>query len=799
MMMRFRILSSVAIATALVGCSTKSINTDTNTAVSGLLQLRTLSNRADLISGGDAMVQIILPKDTASDGLHVTVGGRDVTSEFALRADGRILGIIHDLAEGANKVSADLDGKHGASLTITNHKLGGPVFSGPHVNPFVCATPTPRAESGSTPRANASGLKTEAVAGDDSCTIKTEVKLFYRSSDPTCVNTFNLDPDPNPPAVALPNHCFKPYDPNGPAPADLKMTTTDAGVTVPYIVRDERGTLNRGIYDIVVLFDPKADAKDAGWKPFAPQKAWNGKVVYTFGASSNQPRLQFRSEQHWNNEDVALSKGYMVAFNSMTDSLYNSNRTLMTETLMMMKEKIIDNYGEIKYLLGNGCSGGSINQLTASSIFPGLLDGIQPTCTYPDSETTAMEVVDCLQLVRAFSSTAWKDLMASEGVSADDDKKKRAAIAGHLDFLGCVAWVNSFADGGKPGHYTPTRADTTTGVFLTENLPPKQNNCLLPESMVYNKDSNPTGIRCGGSDNAAAIYGYVTDKDGKVIEPKRARTTNDNVGIQYGLKALVDGAITAEEFLTVNERAGGLDADANLTDARTEGNPDAIAIAYRAGIVSDGKHLAQVPILDLRGYDESGIHHTWRSYALRQRLDDANGGHKNHVMWRQGLTLFLPPNTGPSVDSLTMMDKWLTAIKADTSGDAIEDVVLAAKPKDATDLCWLSTDTMLTTKVTDLAQCDADPRLKAHSSPRQVAGGPLAENVLKCELKAVDAADYDGKLTEAQIARLKDLFKDGVCDYTKPGVGQQDAESPLDFSAGPGGRPLPNPPSTKGP
>jgi hypothetical protein len=146
-----------------------------------------------------------------------------------------------------------------------------------------------------------------------------------------------------------------------------------------------------------------------------------------------------------------------------------------------------------------------------------------------------------------------------------------------------------------------------------------------------------------------------------------------------------------------------------------------------------------------------------------------------------------------------MMDKWITAIKADTSGDALEDVVVASKPADLTDLCWLSTDTMLTTKVTDLEKCDADPRLKAHSSPRQVAGGPLAENILKCQLKAVDPADYEGKLTEPQIARLKELFKDGVCDYTKPGVGQQDAESPLDFSAGAGGVPLPNPPSTKGP
>mgnify|MGYP003694656265 CR=1 FL=1 len=33
-----------------------------------------------------------------------------------------------------------------------------------------------------------------------------------------------------------------------------------AGVTVPYIVRVERGTLNRGIYDIAVLFDPTKPA-----------------------------------------------------------------------------------------------------------------------------------------------------------------------------------------------------------------------------------------------------------------------------------------------------------------------------------------------------------------------------------------------------------------------------------------------------------------------------------------------------------------------------------------------------------
>ena len=85
-------------------------------------------------------------------------------------------------------------------------------------------------------------------------------------------------------------------------------------MTVPYIVRVERGTMNRGIYDIAVLFDPSKP-----WTALAPQPQWNGKVVYSFGASTGQPRLQFRSSQNWA-DNVALSRGFMVVDNSLTDS-----------------------------------------------------------------------------------------------------------------------------------------------------------------------------------------------------------------------------------------------------------------------------------------------------------------------------------------------------------------------------------------------------------------------------------------------------------------------------------------------
>ncbi len=46
--------------------------------------------------------------------------------------------------------------------------------------------------------------------------------------------------------------------------------------------------------------------------------------------------------------------------------------------------------------------------------------------------------------------------------------------------------------------------------------------------------------------------------------------------------------------------------------------------------------------------------------------------------------------------------------------------------------------------MTDQATCDADPRLAYFTSPHQVAGGPQPENILKCQLKPLNLADYTG-------------------------------------------------------
>ena len=262
-------------------------------------------------------------------------------------------------------------------------------------------------------------------------------------------------------------------------------------------------------------------------------------MVYTFGASTGQPRLQFRTEQNWADHS-ALSRGFMVVDNSLTDSLYNSNRVLNAETLMMMKEHIVDSYGEIKYTLGNGCSGGSIQQNTAASIFPGLLDGIQPSCDYPDSITTGLEVIDCVLLVNLYAGPDWTALMT--GLTQDQINAKKTAINGHLDHLGCQSWNNAFGFNNKPGNYARTLVtNSTTGALTT--LAESRNNCLLPAALVYDPVTNPNGTRCGDNDLSAAVWG--TTDNANAPGSLRARQTGDNVGIQYGLGALLSGAITA--------------------------------------------------------------------------------------------------------------------------------------------------------------------------------------------------------------------------------------------------------------
>ena len=311
--------------------------------------------------------------------------------------------------------------------------------------------------------------------------------------------------------------------------------------------------------------------------------------------------------------------------------------------------------------------------------------------------------------------------------------------------------------------------------------------------------TNPNGTRCGDADLATSVWGTTA---GIPAGSTRAQQTGDNVGIQYGLKALLSAAITPAEFVTLNEKIGGTDADSNRTSARSSADLPALDIAYKSGIVANGRNLGKLAIIDLRGWDEQGIHYIWRSFSERARLDADAGSHANQVIWRYGSGLLPSAASGLAVASLLTMDTWLsslasTAPKAWMNAERTQAQVVAAKPATAFDFCYLSTDTTFSNKVTNQALCDADPRLAAKSSPRQVAGGALTENILKCQLKPLVFADYTGiSFSAAEQNRLKAVFPGGVCDWSKPGVGQQAPVSPLTYKAGPGGVPLPAAPQS---
>jgi hypothetical protein len=101
------------------------------------------------------------------------------------------------------------------------------------------------------------------------------------------------------------------------------------------------------------------------------------------------------------------------------------------------------------------------------------------------------------------------------------------------------------------------------------------------------------------------------------------------------------------------------------------------------------------------------------------------------------------------------------------------------KPADVVDGCWVpATSTtprrFIAEPTTFSSQPDSECNTlyPSYASPRYIAGGPLAANILKCRLKDVDARDYAVQFSEAELARLRSIFPDGVCDWSKRGVNQ---------------------------
>jgi hypothetical protein len=72
-------------------------------------------------------------------------------------------------------------------------------------------------------------------------------------------------------------------------------------------------------------------------------------------------------------------------------------------------------------------------------------------------------------------------------------------------------------------------------------------------------------------------------------------------------------------------------------------------------------------------------------------------------------------------------------------------------------------------------------RFEIHTTSRIEAGGPISGDIYKCHLMPVETAvveDLYGAWgpSGGQVARLKEIFPDGVCDYDLPSVADPAAD-----------------------
>jgi hypothetical protein len=286
-------------------------------------------------------------------------------------------------------------------------------------------------------------------------------------------------------------------------------------------------------------------------------------------------------------------------------------------------------------------------------------------------------------------------------------------------------------------------------------------------------------------DYQSAIWGFRPDGF--------ARSPYADVGIQYGLAALNAGTITPEQFVSLNEGIGGTDIDLNFTKERSQPDLVAQSIAYRTGQVVSGAELANVPMIDLRGsHNFNDIHTDYHSYVMRARLDAANGGHGNQLIWTWNGGLFgIGPPPSIAVKLFLLMDNWLSNIEGDDRNVPLSRKVLDDKPQGAMDECWIGPTL---TETTDATACaNAFPHF---GEARLIAGESLVDNAMQCRLKPLVRTAYAVTFTDSQWARVQQAFPDGVCDWSQPPVGFQPSIPWLTHAGGPGGQPLGAPPES---
>jgi hypothetical protein len=693
-----------------------------------------LSSRADQVSGGDALVRVEGPRKRLDD-LTVRLNRRDVTDAFEER-HGKLVGLVEGMRLGRNEIAVYDRWRRVARLKLRNHRVEGPIFSGPQQRPFVCKTHTVGLGEPLVDNQDGNGFRVLAPDGSTAgwsrdCSVHTQVDYLYRSNAGG-----NLRPLPA-----------------GDPPADVATTTTLDGRTVPFIVRRERGTINRFIYSLAMLADPAAGETDT--------ERWNRRLVYFFDGGVAIGRNQGTPGGSALNPDL-LGRGYAIAHSSGTRASVHYNMVLGGETALMTKERFVERYGVPLYTVGIGGSGGAIQQYLYGQNHPGLLDGAIPTHSYPDMVTQTIHVGDCELLERYMDVT--------------DAANPKWRVWDQREWL-----IGLNASDTLPNPYTGMPGATEC-VIGWRGLTPLAMNPLFGTAGAGTERMDRdemAAVHWTHWEDVKNVYGVGSDG--------YARQTWDNVGVQYGLKALTDGKITPAEFLHLNATVGSWKDPGEMVQEgrpflpvgtfdpwslrnqrlgdpapRRTGSIAAMNAAYEEGLYFDGD--IDIPIIDWRPYLEEvlDMHNSHQSFASRRRMLDHDHRASNQVIW------FSAPGDDRTLEAFQVMDEWL----------------LDRRPPEATDRCFSAAGDEIgrgSRAWAGILDSRSDgPCTEAfplHSTSRIVAGGPLRGGVYKCAVQPVWKAIARGlygswRPSAAERDRLEAIFPTGVCDYTKPDLGR---------------------------
>jgi hypothetical protein len=419
------------------------------------------------------------------------------------------------------------------------------------------------------------------------------------------------------------------------------------------------------------------------------------------------------------------------------------NDPLSAETTLMVKERFAEVYGPPIHTIGSGGSGGAMQQLLIAGAYPGILNGIMPSLTFPDATTYFIDTPDCRLVLRRYLN----------GRRMPEETKRV--------FGGWSTW---------------STCENSLGP-RTNRIGPDDCSAAIPEEARYDATENPTGVRCSIYDAMRSVYGTrLYDEISPTPQVEFGRSPHDNTGIQYGLVALNQGLISKSAFLDLNRSVGGWDIDFQWRPARAETDRSTARIAYQTGRVTSGKGgLRITPIIDERSYldDVGNFHASYYSFVMRERLRRDNGHSDNYVLERHG------SGFSRAAENLALMDEWLTNIALDPGTDDLAAKIVRAKPADLVESCWDAAGNRIVEpqrfdidRLFDNSQGRCNELYPPHAGPRMVAGGPLTNDVLKCQLKPLSRGDYRAVFTEPEWAMLQAAFPDGVCDWSKPGIGQ---------------------------